>query len=372
LLIVFAFLFPITDVLAADASRRVLILSGYKYTLPSATQVINGIQQRLNERAPEVAIDGEFLDLVRGADPGHELRTATFLREKYALAPPDLVIAVGGATLQFVMKHGDIIAPHIPIVFSGISPATLAAVRPPSSMTGLIAKLDLEKTVDLAERLQPSARRLFVIAGDSPVEDRQWQETARRTLEPLGQKFETSFLFGLSYEALLSEASRIPPDAIVIMLSFQIDGAGKAFVGRNVAKAIAQVSPAPVYTPYDSYIGDGVVGGFVETFRSHGTATADMAIEILAGKDPATIPVHANPEQAFRVDARALERWGLKRSNLPPGSVVLFHEPTVWEQHRALISAIALVIALQSIAVAAFNGADGGKPRFPSGKATSA
>jgi PAS domain S-box-containing protein len=350
--IFFALLLAGAEVHAGDPARRVLILSSYNYTFPASTQVIDGMQKRLRERAPkEIAVDAEFLDLVRVADPEHEQRTADFLKEKYARIPPDVVIVVGSPALRFTMKYRDVIAPQIPIVFSGISWASYASAQPPPDVTGMIVELNLDRTLDLAGQLQPNARRLFVIAGDSPGEDRRWQEIARRTIEKHERKFETTYLFGLPLDALTAAVSRVPRDAIVIVLSVFVDGAGKTFVPRDVAKTIAGASPAPVYGPYDTYVGNGIVGGFVETFESLGAATADLVLEISAGKDPATLPPRVNP-QTIRVDARVLDRFGLKQSNLPPDSVVLFHEPTLWEQHRILISAIAIVIALQSMALA--------------------
>lgn len=353
LLIAVAFVLPSAPAGAQEQSRRVLILSAFNYTFPAATRVIDGIEKQLTERGEQkFAIDAEFLDLVRGRDPDHELRTATFVREKYARKQPDVVIVVGGNALQFIMKYRDIVPPQIPVVFAGVSPETYSAVRPPSNITGVLFKLNLEGTLELAEQLQPHATRLFVIAGASS-EDRRWQETARRTIEQHPRKFETAYLFGLSLEALVAEVSKIPRDSIVIFLTFLIDGTGTTFVPRSVVKEIASVSPAPVYGPYDTYIGNGAVGGFVETFESHGAAAADLVFEIGAGKDPATLSALTNPAQSFRVDARALNRWGLKQGNLPPGSVVLFSEPSLWQQHQFAVTTTALVVALQSAVLAA-------------------
>jgi C4-dicarboxylate-specific signal transduction histidine kinase len=48
-----------------------------------------------------------------------------------------------------------------------------------------------------------------------------------------------------------------------------------------------------------------------------------------------------------------MERRGLSEANLPPGTVVLFAEKTVWEQYWHVIAAAIGVIALQSILLAA-------------------
>jgi hypothetical protein len=212
---------------AEEPPRRVLILSAFNYTFPATTRVIDGIQKRLSERGPQTfAIDAEFLDLVRVADPEHELRTAAFVREKYAARPPEVVIVVGGTALQFIIKYRDIVAPHIPVVFAGVSPATYSAVNPASNFTGMLFELDMEKTLALAEQLQPRASQLFLISGNSALEDLQWQKAARLSIERLQRKFETTYLFGLSFDALMTEVARIPADAIVIFLTFLIDGQG--------------------------------------------------------------------------------------------------------------------------------------------------
>ena len=118
----------------------------------------------------------------------------------------------------------------------------------------------------------------------------------------------------------------MPRDAIVIVLTVFADGTGKTFVPAEVAAALAPISPAPVYAPYDTYLGGGIVGGFMETFESVGVAAADLVLEILSGKDPATLPPQTNPGQAYRVDFRAMQRWGLDESRLPAGTLVL-HKP---------------------------------------------
>lgn len=331
-----------------------LILSGFNYTFPASTQVIDGIKKRLTEHSPQrFVIDAEFLDLVRVADSDHELRTATFVREKYARTPPDIVIAVGSNVLQFIMKYRDVVAPHIPVVFAGVAPATFAALQLPPRTTGILFELDLKGTLDLAAQLQPESRKLFVISGRYADEDRRWQDVSRLAIEQHQPKFETTYLFGLPYDTLMAEVSRIPKNAIVIFLTYLIDGAGKSHTPRDVVREIARISAAPVYGPYDSYIGSGVVGGFGETLEAHGAAAADLVFEIAAGRDPATLPPRTNPARSFRVDARAMEHWGLKQRNLPSGSTVLFHQPGIWEQHGAFVSAAALIVALQSAIVVA-------------------
>lgn len=330
---------------AAERSR-VLMLHAFNYSFPSTSLTAEATRKRLTGHSKSIEIDAEFLDLARNSDEAHALRMATFIRDKYDKHPPDLMIALGGAALAFLVKYRELL-PKVPVVFASIPPRTYAELRPPPEMTGILTEFSLTNTLSLAVRLQPEARRLYVIAGSGEV-DRRWQSTARRAIEEHGRKFETTFLFGLPYSELLAELSKVPKDAIVIVLTVFADGDGKSFIPSQVAGELSARSPAPVYGPYDTFIGNGAVGGFVETFESIGTAAADMAIEILKGTDPATLAPRTNPAQHYRVDHRAMERWNLRESDLPPGAVVLFKKPTIWGEHRGTVLAALSVLGLQT------------------------
>jgi PAS domain S-box-containing protein len=352
-LLVLACPLPGASLRADEPPRRVLMLHAFNYTFPATTEVAEAARKRLLERSPRrVEIDADFLDLARITEPGHELRMAAFLRDKYARTPPDLVMTLGSAALPFVIQHRNTFAPKVPVVFTGISPQTYAALRPPSDVTGIITEFNLDKTLALAEQLQPDARRLYVIAG-SGATDRRWHSVARTVIANRTRTFETTYLFELPYAQLVTELSRVPRDAIVILLTVFADGEGRTFIPAEVATALSAISPAPVYAPYDTYIGNGTVGGFVETFGSVGVAAADLALRVMAGEDPTTLPPRTNADQAYRVDLRALQRWGLRESDLPPGAVVLFKQPGIWDQHRSLVLAALAVFAVQTAFAAA-------------------
>jgi signal transduction histidine kinase len=324
------------------------MLHAFNYSFPATSRIADAARKRLLERSPlKISIDADFLDLARISDPEHEPRTAAFLREKYARTPPEVIMTLGSAALPFIIKYRDAIAPKVPVVFTAISPQTHAVLRPPPDVTGIITEFNLDKTITLAERLQPDARRLFIIAGSGGT-DRRWQAIARTIVANRERSFETTYLFDLPYEKLTAELGRVPADAIVILLTVFADGEGKNFVPAEVATALSAISPAPIYAPYDTWLGNGIVGGFIETFESVGIAAADLVLEILAGRDPAILPARTNPGQAYRVDYGAMRRWNLPESNLPPGTFVLFKEPGLWDQYRWQAMAALAVVLIQA------------------------
>jgi len=265
---------------AADP-QHVLMLHGFNYSFPATTRIADSARKRLLDLSPRpLEIDADFLDLVRNTDADYEPRITAFLRAKYEKRPPDVVITLGSAALPFIVRHRDEIAPNVPVVFRSVSQRNYDALQIPPNMTGIISEFNLDKTLALAERLQPETRRLFVIAGSGEV-DRRWQANARKLIEDRARKFEVTYLFERSYAKLMEEVAAIPPDSIVIYLTIFADSEGNAFVPAHVAGPLSARAPAPVYAPYDTYIGNGVVGGFVETFESVGSRAADMALQIV-------------------------------------------------------------------------------------------
>jgi len=119
----------------------------------------------------------------------------------------------------------------------------------------------------------------------------------------------------------------------------------------DVAAVVADHSAAPVYSPVGSFLGRGIVGGYMDSFEAHGVAAADLAVDILSGKAPAALGAQTKPVHQFEVDARQLKRWGLSAQSLPREAVLSFREPTLWEEHRVLVIAAGLIFALQTALV---------------------
>jgi PAS domain S-box-containing protein len=342
-----------TECRAQNSPKRVLILHAYNYTFPATTMVSEAARKRLLQNSPQrVEIEADFLDLARLPDDAHALRMANFLHEKYAKLRFDLVLVVGVAAVPFVIKYRGMFAPGVPAVFAGGSRANLAAIQLPPDITGVLVGFDADKTLDLAERLQPNVRQLVVFGGNDAL-DRPWQTLIRDAVQRRKQKWQTSYRFDLTYDSLLADVSRLPSDTIVVLLTFYADAGGRRLIPQEVAAAVGKVATAPFYGPFETFLGTGMVGGFIETYESLGVAAADMALEILAGTDPAALPPRVNPGGTFRVDARALERWGLNQRNLPPGTTVLFKEPGLWDEHRNLVLATIFIIGLLTAIVAA-------------------
>src|SRR5262249_23146415 len=236
--------------------------------------------------------------------------------------------------LDFALEHRDELFPGVPIIFVAVDQREVKARRLPPDVIGVPIQMDLRGTLDLALRLHPDTRRVFVIAGSARF-DTDWEAEARRTVLPYENRLEFIYLTGLPMDELLGRVADIPEQSIVYYLHIHQDSTGKPLIPAKALERVAARANAPIYGHVRTYVGRGIVRGRGVNFcEAEGTSAALLALRILAGEKPEAIPVPQVSENSDMFDWRQLRRWGISETNLPPQSVVRYREPTFWDIYK--------------------------------------
>jgi signal transduction histidine kinase len=301
---------------------------------PGSVLVDRGIRSTFAAGSPEgVEVRSEYLEVSRSQPADYQEHLAEFLRQKYAGRKIDLVIAGLAPALDFALKHREEVFPGVPIVFCALDEREAKSRGLPPDVIGVPIRFDLAATLDLALRLQPNTRRVYVVAGKAKF-DAHWEAEARQTFRAYEPRLEFVYLTGLPMDDLLREAGQLPEGSIIYYLHVFEDGTGKALVPADVLEALAVRANAPVYGHVDTYVGRGLVGGHVFSFESAGKSAAGLGLRVLAGEKPESIGVQGPRPNTDMVDWRQLRRWGISEERLPPGSEVRYEEPSFWDLYR--------------------------------------
>ena len=180
-------------------------------------------------------------------------------------------------------------------------------------MVGVPFDLDFGATIDQALRLHPRARRLVLVTGRQRHGPRLRGGAARRGLPARGPRAETEFLTGLPGAELLPRLAGLDDQAIVFTPGYFQDGAGRDLTPREAVQGMAAVADAPVYGPFDTFLGTGVVGGYMADFRAMGRQAGQAVGGLLAGAAPADLALPEVMPSALNLDWRQVERWGSTR-----------------------------------------------------------
>jgi PAS domain S-box-containing protein len=334
---------------ASEGTKRVVLLFESESNLPASIIMESSIRDTLRPQYPEsLTVYSEYLDLDRFPGPAHEKSAAAYLGEKYSHTGIDVAIAVGPRALDFILKRRASLFKGASLLFITIGALDTVGPSLPADVFGFTIHTDLAPTVDMALRLQPGAKRLVVVSGDS-VQDRAWEARARSELSTYKDRLELNFLSGSPMAELLHQVSLLPRDAIVLYLTIYKDGAGQLFRPLDAAKMLTDASSAPVYGVYDTLLPMGIVGGRMDTFAAIGRRAGELAGHILAGERLTNDHLSSVDTSAYYVNWLQLQRWQLDEAQLPAGTIVRFRDPSLWVQyHRRIIAASGLVV-IQSL-----------------------
>nr|WP_244481510.1 HAMP domain-containing sensor histidine kinase [Rhizobium sp. Root1203] len=333
-----------TSSATADRAPRILIVYPYDERLVATTIAGEALRNRLIQATDsKIDVFSEFLDLSRFPEADHVTRMGPFLAEKYATRRPDVVVALGEESASFITKYRATIAPGATIVTAGFGNPTAQSNDLPDDVISAFSAYDILKTAEMARNLQPKARHLYIIGGSSDF-DRGWLAAARFTLGDFSRSYETTYLEDLTIEEFVDRAAHIPSDSIILALTVFKDRAGRNFIPREAIRQIAATASAPIYGPYQTYIGYGVVGGNTVPFDTLGRTVGNLVIDVIAGKQVADV----DAPQTYIVDARQLRRWGLSDRDLPTGTLQVNREKGFWEEHWLVAMGALAVLLIQA------------------------
>jgi len=293
----------------------------------------------------------ESLDLLAfpSGPSGEEARD--WLTKKYASQELNVVVAVGPGAVDFISNPAQTMFLEIPIVICGTSADQLSNSRLDSRFTGTWLTLEPEKTLEVALHLFPDTRHVYVVGGSSRF-DKMVMSVTQAKLSSFNNKVDIHYLSQMELGRLVAQLQSLPDHSIEFYTSFFQDSTGTRFL--NATKAlpmIAAASNAPDFGMSDTYVGHGIVGGYVMPFEKQGKITGQIVSELLDGKRAHEIPMQALPG-VYMFDWHELQQWDIPVSSLPPGSIVLFREHSLWERTRWMwVTTFLVIFGLSSIIV---------------------
>jgi signal transduction histidine kinase len=334
-----ALLFMVAGVSVASTQsltpKRVLLIHQNEEYSPAAQELEKGLLDRLRMAlGPETEFFGEQLEATRL--PENQSAAVDWVRTRYAGRGIDVVIFLGSVPMD--------VLPGVPTVYAGHTPFKLPADA--ANRAGKVTvwfKVDVRKTISVARRLQPGAKKILVITG-SGYADHILLEELRDQLRQ--SELPVEYLADAGVDDLKDRVSRLSRDTIVLPVSYTRDPKGNIYYTRDVVSSLSLETTAPLYSMADTTIGSGTVGGYVVDFEKMGTVIANIVLQTLGGRTEAQISVPPEDAAAYMFDWRQLERWGFSERDLPNGSIVLYKMTSVWEQYRwRIVGTIALVVA---------------------------
>ena len=270
-----------------------------------------------------------------------------FLLKRLAKWQPDLVVPIGSPAGRFVEKYRDRLFPRTPVIYTGMDRRTLPpdAIRRMPPLSGKTSIWPAWwRTFSRSRRTRTN---IVVVLGATLLE-RYWAIEFQKSFEPFTDRVKFTWLNDLSFEQMLERRPRCRRVPSFSSACFSGMRSGVTHNEDEALQRLHAVANAPINGLYQHQLGLGIVGGRLYQAELQGEESARIAIRILRGEPMSNFPPKIIGTVGPRYDWRELRRWNIGEDRLPPGSVIVFRQPTMWEKYILYIIVALSIIAIQA------------------------
>ena len=249
----------------------------------------------------------EHLDTKRREyDKEYEEEFVKYMCSKYKGYQPELIYVTDDNALNFMLQHKEKFFPNVPVIFSGINDLSKRHTLDERIFTGVFEDKEIIPNIKLIKKLFPQENEILLL-GDASV-------TSSVILDDLNH--DISVVPGLKiqeihnelFEPVLNKLKAYRGKVIVLTTigGFKTQD-GHLIPLRQVIHSIVTAGDFLVISLEDTYIQQGVIGGFANDGMSQGHHAGESALQILTNPAPSLPKINQNVN-SWIFDAKALEQ----------------------------------------------------------------
>jgi len=331
--------------------RSILVLDQSELRGPFYYQLFSGLSEVVSKetRSP-TTLYVENLDLSRFSGAAYEQSLQRYLKEKYRDRPIGVVVTMGAATLELVLRWRGELWPGTPVVFALVDELDFARLKPLPDVTGTIVKLRLADSIAVARAVIPELKTIVLIGDqwDRQVVFRNW----KHELPVAAAGLNVVEIVGQTMREIRSRVAELPEDSVILYSAVHSDGEGTFYPPATALGLIAEKASRPIIVAAETFLSPGGLGGYVLVPNLIGADAARQALRILDGEQASSIPAAMTSAVRPFFNWGQMQRWKVSPSDLPAGSEIRFREPTFWERYRWQSIAIGTVMLAQAVLMA--------------------
>ena len=323
---------------------------------PAVEAVAREFESQLTAKSADpIDFFRESLDTFLIPEGDYQAAVRQWYEKKYSQRKLDLIVTIGPASHDFLLKEHAQYFPGVPVVFLlDIKPEGEVQVPEPN-FTGVWMEFDPVATLDIARQLLPATKHIAVVAG-SGMFDQLFTNTVKAKLQGY-QGVDITYLTDLDLSSLLKKVGSLSTDTAILYLTVTKDRNERHMFVAYTLPLVSAAADVPVFGLMDVMMGRGttagrgLVGGRVTDLADSAPIAAEMAFRILRGEKPDHVP-QVTVANRYVFDWKLLQKWGLDVSRLPSGSTILNREPNVWQRYkRVILAALSLIVFLAGVVV---------------------
>ena len=306
----------------AESKKHILILHSYNKGSQWTDDIEAGIKAALKEKAKDIEFTYEYMDVKKNSDPVYIHKAREFIKEKHLKNKFDVVILTDDEAFRFASNYNDSVFENTPVVFCGVNYFEDSMLYGRENFTGVVESSDFKSTIDIALKLHPYVKKVVVI-NDNTLSGQGVRKNIDKLVPKYSGRVNFEFWEDINMSDIQNQAAKLGKDSIIMLLSFSKDKSFNQFSYGEAIKLISESSSVPVYSSWDLYMGNGLMGGMLTSGYTQGETAGRMVKRILEGESPSDMPVKKNSPNRIVFDYKLMNRFGISKSELPRGSKLI-------------------------------------------------
>ena len=332
---------------ARGETRHVLVLSSSERPFAPQSGFADALVRELIRSSREpIRFVEVSVQAARASDEAPDVSIAQRIRFAFGSQRLDLVMTIGGPAATFAQQFRQELFPATPMLIAGVDRRFVENGTFTDNETTVATQHDPALMIDEILRLLPETRTVMVVVGASQVEQ-FWLQAMKREFRRFGGRLQFIWTNDLSFAEIVERGRTMPAQSAIFFAILSLDGKGEPQV--DALTSLRAVANVPMFALYG--MGSGIVGGPLLSTDDLSRTTAQVALRVLAGESPGSIKTPTQRTGQPTYDARELRRWTIDEGRLPPASIVLFREPTIWQRYQRPITVGALLGAIPVVAI---------------------
>jgi len=333
---------------ATAEPRRVLLLHSFGPHFPPWNEISARFRELLvNESPYPIDLYEASHQLGRSGQPPNDGALLDYLHALFGESGLDLTVAIGAPAARLVLQHRAQFFPSTPLLIAGADERAFPASAMTGNETAVAVGFDQSMQIENILQVLPDTADIAIAIGDSPLE-RFWTSELRRSFQRFAGRVNFHWLNEFSAEEMEKHVEALPPRSAIYYATVRVDAHGVPQESDRIFGRLHALGKAPIFSYVDSNFGRGLVGGALLSSEDVARQAAAVAIRILKGETAGNIKTPTLGLSAPVYDWRELQRWGISEAALPPGSIVRFRQPAVWQVYRWELTALGVAMLVQA------------------------
>jgi diguanylate cyclase (GGDEF)-like protein len=319
-----------------ESKKSILILNsyhpGYKWTDDETQGVIAALDPMKND----IRLYIEYMGTKWTTGRHYFQQLRDIYKQKFGHVTFSVIVVSDDDAFDFLLMYRDELFGKVPVVFCGVNYFRDEDLKGRTRFTGVSETADIKGSLDTALRLHPATKEIVVI-NEPDISGRKVHEEIMQVIPLYQPAIRFTFLENVEMKKLLETVEKLPLDSFIFYTFFFTDKQGAFYEYDESLSLLSARSPVPIYGAWDFNLGYGIVGGKLTSGFEQGKTAGEMSLRILQGENVEQIPIIKQSPTRYMFDYHQMERFNIKVSDLPQGSIVINKPTSFYQVNKNLV-----------------------------------